>query len=132
MEKNVGNTIVDKNEEQNIFRFVDKCTDSFIEFEKYENTTWINTHYVDPDNCKLFLLLLKSSLEAMKDQKCTEFKQLVLETDWNDFLGENSEWTIVEKCPGYENIPTTLVIKCNIDIAHELVIDGFLRNNNTF
>ncbi len=116
-------------ENKNIFRFGDKCTDSFIEFEKSDFSTWINSHYVDSDNCKLFMLLLKSSFEKMKKHGCTEFQQLVLETDWNDFLCENSEWTILEKYPGDKDIPSTLLIKCNIDIAHELVIDGFLRNN---
>lgn len=119
-------------ENTNIFRFNDKCTDNFIEFEKFEQSTWIVNHYVDPDNCKLFMLLLKSSFENMKNHGCTEFKQLILETEWTDFLCENKEWEIIEKYPGDKNSPSVMMIKCDIDIAHELVIDGFLRNNNTF
>lgn len=129
--------------EENIFRFTDKCTLNYVEFEKQDHVTWINSHYVDPDNCKLFMLLLKSSFEKMELVGCTEYNQLVLQTDWDDFLCENNEWSIVEKystsldsqnrqdthTPELKN---TLLIKCNIKVANELVIDGFLRNNKTF
>lgn len=119
---------------QNIFRFADKATDNFIVFEMNidNKSTWINSHYVDPDNCKLFMLLLKSSLQTMKNKGCQYFEQLVLETDWTDFLCENDEWSIVEKYVSVDDVPETILIKCHIDIAHELIIDGFLRNNKTF
>ncbi len=115
-----------------IFRFTDKCTCNFVEFEKSDFATWINTHYIDPDNCKLFMLLLKSSFDNMKLTGCTEYHQLVLQTDWDDFLGENKEWSIIEKYESNEYIPATLLVSCHIDVANELVIDGFLRNNKTF
>jgi hypothetical protein len=119
-------------QKDNIFRFTDKCTYSFVEFEKSDLITWINSHYVDPDNCKLFMLLLKSSFDDMKLVGCTEYRQLVLQTDWDDFLSENKEWSIVEKYESGGEVPATMLVSCNIDVANELVIDGFLRNNKTF
>lgn len=130
--------------EENIFRFADKCTYNYIEFEKSENITWITSQYVDPDNCKLFMLLLKSSFENMKSKGCTTYQQLVLQSDWDGFLKENKEWVIVEKYDeslnsaddndnnNNSNHPATILISCDIDFATELIIDGFLRNNKTF
>lgn len=116
----------------NIFKYTDKCTYNFVEMEKYNESLWINSHYVDPDNCKMFIILLKFAFENMKSKGCTEFQQIVLESDWNEFLHENIEWNIIEKYKGNNNVPDTLLIKCNIDFANELIIDGFLRNNKTF
>lgn len=129
MENNINNT--DDTTDSNIFRFSDKATDNFIEIERNGNVMWINVHYVDENNCKLFLLLLKTSINKLIKLGCTKFRQLVLKSDWKDFLSENKEWTIVE-----ENINVgeydTLLIECNSSIAHELITDGFLRNNKTF
>lgn len=118
-----------KMSKDNIFKFADKCTDNFIEFEKSDNIAWINHHHVDIANFKLFVLLLKSSFESMKLNGCTEYRQLVLQNEWDDFLKENEEWSVIEKYEKTENVPETLLISCNIDIATELVVDGFLRNN---
>lgn len=114
---------------ENTFRFSDKCTDSFIEFEKHGDITWINSHYVDAKNCKLFMLLLKSSINYMQNEKCLKFQQIVLDSDWNNFLNKNIEWEIIDSFEETNEIPKTLLIECDIKFACELIIDGFLRNN---
>jgi hypothetical protein len=110
----------------NTIRFTDDATDSFIEMEWYDYKTWVNGHYVDPDNCKLFMLLLKTALLKMKKKGCSKYQQLVLEDDWDAFIKENPEWKIILK---YSEMGS-LLIECDIDDAPELIIDGFLRNNN--
>jgi hypothetical protein len=113
-------------ENNNIFIFDEKATNNFIEIEINDDIGWVNNHHVDTDNCKMFMLLLKSALNNIKLKGVTIFQQCVLQEDWDDFLSENKEWNIIEK---YEN---TLLIACDIDLAHELIIDGFLRNNKTY
>ena len=126
-------TIIQNTENPNIFKFADKCTYNFLELEISENkkSTWINSHYVDPDNCKLFIILLKSAFEKMKSMGCTNFEQIVTKEDWLNFLNENKEWEVIKTYSDFGGVPA-VAIKCNIDIAHELVVDGFLRNNKTF
>ena len=107
----------------NTFRFTDEATDSFIEMERSCEFAWINNYYVDPDNCKLFMLLLKTAFSNMKQKECKKYQQLAMKQDWNNFMKENPEWTIVRS--DYE----TILVECDIDLAPELIVDGFLRNN---
>jgi hypothetical protein len=115
--------------EETIFNFNDKCTENNIEFEKSELVAWINNYNIDPKNCKLFILLLKSSFEEMIKKGCEYYQQIVLESEWDEFIHFNKEWTIINK---FDEKPKTLLICCDINIACELIVDGFLRNNNTF
>lgn len=113
-----------KNNNKKIYKFNDGATNNIIIMEKNVNNVWINSHYIDPDNCKLFILLLKNAFDTIKESGCTKYQQLVLKDDWNNLLKNNKEWKIIKKND------ETLLIECNIDIAAILITDGFLINNN--
>lgn len=104
----------------------DEATDNYIELEWSKNVCWINNMYVDPDNVKLFFLLIKTSLAKMEKKGCEKYQQLVSVDDWNLFLKENKEWRILSE--NTEN--NSLLIECDIKYSHELLIDSLLRNNN--
>lgn len=107
-------------------KFTDKATCSYIDMAWNDNVCWINYHYIDDRHLKLFMILMKTSFKEMKKKGCTKYQQLSLKTDWDLFLKENPEWKIIKENKYDESV----LIECNIDIASELVIDSFLRNNN--
>lgn len=130
-------TIITQDETNpNVYKFSDKCTCNYLEFQISEDkkTTWINSHYLDSDNCKLFIIMLNYALQHMKSLGAIEYEQITDQNEWNDFLSENKEWEIVKTYPNTNDskIPSIIDIKCNINVAYELIVDGFLRNNNVY
>lgn len=107
--------------------FSDDATESYIDMERYNDICWINKLFVDPDNQKLFMMLSKTSFLEMKKKGCTKYQQLVSEDDWNLFLKENNEWKILKQ----NNVDRSMLIECDITLAHELFMDSLLRNNNS-
>lgn len=113
------------NNKNNIIFCSDEATDNYIELEFNNEICWINNLYVDPENVKLFLLLIKSSILKAEKKGCTKYHQLVSSDDWNSFLKYNEEWRIIRS----NQSDGSILIESDIKIASELLIDSFLRNN---
>ena len=101
------------------FTFSDKLTDNYVVMEINKNICWIDKYYVDSENGKLFVVLIKEALNNMKNQKCDTFVQYVDENEWNIFLKNNKKWKFLNNENGI------VYISCNIDDAAECIIYGF-------
>ncbi len=107
------------------FTFSDKITDNYIVIEKDKNICWIDKYYVDGDNGKLFVVLIKESLNTMKKEGCDTFVQHVDENYWNSFLKSNKKWKILNNSDNHDFENGIVHICCNINDAAECVISGF-------
>ena len=107
--------------DHNIFRFTQKHSDNVILFSKLGKTAYIDNYYVQPENGKSFVILLKSSFATMKKNGCNYYSQTISREDWENYLKDNDEWKIIKE---YEDIMT---IACDIDAASECIVDGFLK-----
>ena len=108
---------------ENIFTFSDKITDNYVEYEKVGSDVWILRHYIDPDNGKLFVMLLKESFTQMKNKGCTRYKQCVSFDDWEKYLKKSEHWNIISQ----NFTEKTMIIDCDIDWAGTLIIQGLLE-----
>jgi len=109
------------NKDCNIFRFTEKLTTNIINFSKSGKIALIDDYYVDPENGKSFVILLKSSFATMKKNGCIAYRQTVSTHDWENFLRNDTNWKIIKQ---YEDIVT---IECDIDSAPECIIGGFIN-----
>jgi len=101
------------------FRYIDKSTDNFI-LMGYEGTICcIDKYYIDPENGKLFIVLLKRAIDDMKNKGCRIFVQHVTKYDWDNFLKSNDSWEKINDSDGIVNI------SCPIDDAVKSVVAGF-------
>ena len=109
--------------DKNIFVFCDKISDNFIVFRKDEKDVWIDKYYVDPDNGKLFVMLLKDSFGKMKCEGCNTYKQFVNVDEWESFLKNISGWKILSQ----DNENNTILLSCTIDDAPICITNGLLK-----
>ena len=101
------------------FTYNNKSTENYISMRISEQTCWIDHYYVDPENGKLFVVLLKEAIKDMKEKKCNTFSQYVSENDWDNFLKSNNIWKKINDFDGIVHIT------CPIDDAVKCVIAGF-------
>ena len=108
----------------NVFIFSEKISKNSIEFEKDGSHTWINSHYLDPDNGKLFVVLLSESCIEMKKKGCKILLHLVSSDDWNSFVKNTPGWSVIK----HNKQENTTLLGCSIDNAPYCVFDGIFRN----
>jgi hypothetical protein len=101
------------------FTFSDKITDNYVVIKMDRNICWMDKYYVDSDNGKLFIVILKEAFDKMKKQKCDTFIQHVDENDWDCFLKSDNRWKVLNNENGIVHI------SCNINDALECIISGF-------
>jgi hypothetical protein len=111
----------------NNFTFSDKITENFIEFRKDGSNLWIEKYFVDPENGKLFAMLLKESFTKMKKKGCKTYMQYVSVEDWENFIKNIPEWKIVS----LDNVKKLMLLSCDINCAPVCIMRGFLDNNET-
>jgi hypothetical protein len=108
---------------KNIFVFCDKISDNYIVFRKDGKDVWIDKYYVDPDNGKLFVILLKDSFEKMKRKGCETYKQIVDADEWESFLKNIFGWEIISQ----DNENKTILLSCTIDDAPICITNSLLK-----
>ena len=104
----------------------DDLTTNYIEYEYQDNLCWIKMYYVDPDNPKFFIILLKENFSKMKEFGCTKYQQYVSKDDWDNILCSNDKWKKIK----FDEILNAYLIECDIDYATENIVDGFLFKND--
>jgi len=112
-------------EDTNIFVFCDKISDNFITFRKNNEDVWIDRYYVDQENGKLFVMLLKDSFQKMKDKGCKIYKQYVSADEWESFLKNISGWEVLL----HHDNDNVILIACTIDDAPTCIVNGLLIDN---
>lgn len=104
------------------FKFFDKITDNYIEFRIDGNCAWIERYYVDNDNGKMFIMLLKESFLEMKKKGCSCHMQYVSAEEWDKSIKNVEGWEIVSV-----DSSNIMLIKCDIDIAPICIADGLMN-----
>jgi hypothetical protein len=108
--------------------FEDSCTKNFINFIVSENNKecQIIDYYVDEDNSKIFIILLRDSFEQMKHSGCEKFIQTITVSDFDNLYknDNDNEFVIVSRDELY------VTISCNIDYAPTHIAKGFLFHDN--
>jgi len=111
----------------NQFIFSNNNDQNVIAIEKCDNLMWIISANIDDRSVETkqkYLKMIHSSFSHMKNVGCEKLLQNVTMSDWQNLLSKNKEWKI-KNINTHENIVS---VECDINVAHELVIDGMLRN----
>lgn len=101
--------------------FSDKITENFIEFKIDGDCAWIEKYYIDPDNGKLFMMLLKESFIKMKENGCKFHMQYVSIDEWENGIKNIEGWSIDSVSDD------SILIKCDIDMAPICIANGLLN-----
>jgi hypothetical protein len=104
--------------------FKDPCTKNFIHFIVSGNNKecQIIDYYVDENNSKIFIILMKNSFEQMKKSGCEKLIQTITVSDY-DMLYKNDtdvEFVVISRDDSY------ITISCDIDYAPTHIAKGFL------
>lgn len=95
-------------------------SENLFEYEIDNTIAIMISSFMDEDEIKLFFVLLRESVDQLKNKGCTVFRQYVTPDDWDNYLQNNSKWRIVECSEFYNNV----LIECNIDDALSCIGDG--------
>lgn len=106
--------------------YSDNVSDSFIEMYVDDNDyAWIISNYIDPENGKMYVLLLKEAItNTINKYKAKKYRQYVQKSDWESFIKYVDGWNIINM----EN--DILLIECDINSAAACIIESMLKNNN--
>lgn len=106
------------------YSYEENNTNNKLEFTvDNNNVIWINNYYVDPENVKLFVVMLKNAFNTIiSNHKCDMYMQYVSCDDWNHIKG-NDNWKI---CKSDDALGIKL-ISCNASVAPQCILDGFLN-----
>ena len=107
-----------------VFVYCDKMTDNYIEIIKENNIVYIQKHYIDPDNGKLFVVLLKEAFRDMKDKGSIMYRQYVEKYEWEIILKYVDGWRVVETSKN-----DTILLECDIDDASYCIMEGIMTHD---
>ena len=112
------------------FSFQCKISQNCIEYKCNKITMEANIEYsnIDTKIPKAFFVLLRTSIDALKNKGYKYIGQLVTQDDWENFL-KNDKWTIINEIK-YPTM-TCCVIKCEIDDALGCISRGLGLNNKS-
>lgn len=99
-----------------------EVSDNFVLLLKNNDRAYLVKYYIDTDkseNIPEFYLMLKRSLEKVKNDGILYFYQNVDKNEWENNLINNEKWEISEKYDNYYEI------FCDINDACDCIIDGF-------
>lgn len=120
---------MEDNEQFQSHEFKCDLSNSVIEYRcNKEGDAFMEYTYINPQFSKSFFVLLRTSIEFLKNKKCKKIVQTVVEDDWNKFLSKNEKWKIRSKMTHNGN--NFLVIECKIKNALYCISDGLGVNSN--
>jgi|AntRauTorckE6833_2_1112554.scaffolds.fasta_scaffold70126_2 hypothetical protein len=67
---------------------------TIYDIDELNKIALINFEYINWKECKLFILLLKKSIEELKDLGVIKIRQNVTLNDWSDILNKKTSWII--------------------------------------
>ncbi|AYV83526.1 MAG: hypothetical protein Hyperionvirus8_10 [Hyperionvirus sp.] len=101
-----------------------KISKNVIEYkcQKKEKKAFMEYSFIDVRLPKSFMVLLRSSIDQLREKGYVGVVQSVLEDDWNKFL-KKDKWKLVERVK-YPAIGVCCVIECEIGDAIGCVARG--------
>lgn len=102
--------------------FQDDLTDIFIKYDinKEKKQVEIIDFKYDDKDIKIFLKLLKESIDKLLNDGHKKFIQITTFFDWNTYIKKDKRWKFVSTHNIYN-----IKIECDLDCATECVAQGF-------
>ena len=92
-----------------------------LEFRVFtDGVVWMEYCGYEPEYIKLFINLLKTSLDDLLSKNYKTFMQKVVVDEWEIFLKKNTDWNIVNE----DKNNNTIDISCSLDKAMMNICKG--------
>uniref|UniRef100_A0A6C0EBW6 Uncharacterized protein n=1 Tax=viral metagenome TaxID=1070528 RepID=A0A6C0EBW6_9ZZZZ len=106
-----------KTQNDNIITYTCNLSASYIKYYISENNAHMYENYLDEDEIKMFIALLKMTIYDLRDNHdCKTVTQEILKIEWDDSL---SDWTVLD-----DDDDRIMLISCHIDSAVEYILKG--------
>jgi hypothetical protein len=109
-----------------MYVYCDKLTDNYIEMIIKDDCSYIQKHYIDPDNGKLFVSLLKEAFDDIKKKGITIYRQYVLKDEYSTIIKNVIGWTIIDD----DEDDDVVILECSVDDAPLCIVQGLLFDDN--
>ncbi len=105
-----------------IYIYCDKMTDNYIEICIIDDYAIMQKHFIDSDNGKLFVSLLKEAFSDIKTKGAVVYRQYVMKNEYTDIIKNVVGWKLVK-----DDIDDDIVtLECSIDDAPICIVQGLL------
>jgi hypothetical protein len=104
--------------------FESPFNDHYIKFNHINKTVWIDYHYVDNSNPKTYFLLLRTSIDELKNKNFERYQQLISYEDYDNIMSKikNHNHIILE-----DNINEKYKkIECDLEDAIDIIYYGMI------
>ena len=82
---------------------------NIYDIDKFNKVALINFEYINWNEFKLFIHLLRRSIEELKELEVTKIRQNITLDDWNEILNKKTSWSIYS-----HGVNNSLLVECDL------------------